>query len=326
MRIILRAVAFALVIAICDLGASTLTSAAQQWPQRLVRIIVPIGPGTATDLTARLYAERLAERWGQPVVVENRPGADGIIAINGFLGARDEHTLLFSFGGPVTVNQTTHEKLPYDPVRDLVPIAAASESFLTIMSSTSLGVNSIDELVRLARSQPGKLSWAATPGLPQILFAGFKKSAELDMVEVSYRDFTPALQDLGEGRISVVSTSLQNALVVARAGKAKLLVIAGGERAPLAPEVPTATEAGYPDLAGDSIQGFFGWRDMPDELRERIAADVRAIAADPAIAARLAPFAQVVRSGTPAEFTALLDKQRTKVAAIAKAIGMKPTK
>ena len=326
MRVIPRNIVTALVLAIFGLSVSALTSTAQSWPQRTVRLLVPIGPGSATDLTARLYAERLAEIWRRPVVVENRPGADGIVAVTGFIGARDEHTLLFSFGGPVTINPITHEKLSYDPVRDLVPIAAASESWLTIASTAALEVRSIDELVRLARSRPGKLSWAATPGLPQMLFLGFQKNAGFEMVEVSYRDFAPALQDLGEGRIHVLSTSLQNALAVVRAGKARLLIMMGDQRTPLAPEIPTAGEAGYSDLVADSVQGFFGWRDMPNELRERIAADVRTIAADSAFAMRLAPLGQGIRSSSPAEFTMMLDKQRAKIAAIAKTIGLKPTK
>ncbi len=322
----LRAASVALLIAIAGLTAPTLSRADPQWPQRTVRVIVPIGPGTATDLTARLYAERLAERWGQPVVVENRSGGDGIIAVTSFLGAHDGHTLLFSYGGPVTINPTTHEKLPYDPARDLVPISVATESWLTIMSTKSLNVGSMDELVQVARAQPGKISWAANSGLPELVFAGFQKNAGLEMVEVNYRDFGPALQDLGEGRIQVISTSLQNALAVWRAGKARLLVVIGRGRTPLAPEIPTAEEAGHPELALDSIQGFFGWRDIPDELRDRIAADVRAVAAEPAIAERLAPLGQTPRAGTPAEFAAMLDKQRAQVAAIGKAIRLDPIK
>lgn len=326
MYAIARRLCIALVPLLSALVAPDPSSAAQPWPQRTVRVIVPIGPGTATDLTARLYAERLAERWGQPVVVENRPGADAIVGITGFVGAHDEHTLLFSFGGPVTINPIIHEKLPYDPVRDLVPIAVGTEAWLTIMSATSLNVSSMDELVSVARSQPGKLSWAANSGLPQLVFAGFQKSAGLEMVEVGYRDIGPALQDLGQGRIHVISTSLQNALAVMRADKARLLVVIGRGRTPLAPDVPTAEEAGHPELAVDSIQGFFGWRDMPNDLRDRIAADVRAVAADPVISERLAPLGQTARSGTPAEFSAMLDRQRAQVAAIAKAIRLEPMK
>ena len=296
----------------------------QAWPQRSVRLILPLGPGSATDVTARLYAERLSERWGKPVVVENRPGPDALVAVSGFIGARDEHTLLFSFGGPVTINPVVHEKLPYDPERDLVPIVSASDSFIAVAATTALNIDSVAALVQRAKAEPGKLNWAATAGLPQFGFAGFAKGAGLDMVQVSYRDFAPALQDLREGRISVVATGLVPLLPLRQAGKARIVAVTNRTRSPAAPDIPTATEAGYPDLGVDGFQGFFGWRDMPDALRDRIAADVRAVAADPALAERLNAIGQAVRVGTTQDFVAMITAQRGKIARIAKAIGLKP--
>ena len=149
---------------------------AQSWPQRTVKLIVPLSPGTGTDVTARLYADRLSQRWGQPVVVENRPGADALVAVSAFVGARDEHTLLFSFGGPVTINPILMDKLPYDPERDLVPIVSASDSFLAVAVANYLDINSLDELAKRARAEPGKLTWAATAGLPRFAFAGFARA------------------------------------------------------------------------------------------------------------------------------------------------------
>ena len=316
-----------LALGMLAMGASRVapaqTAQAQPWPQTTVKLILPLGPGSATDVTARLYAERLALRWGQPVVVENRPGPDGLVAVAAFMAARDEHTLLFSIGGPVTINPASREKLAYDPDRDLVPIAPASDSFLAIAASASLGVTSIDALIARARAEPGKLSWAATPGLPQFIFAGFTKSAGLDMVQVSYRDFSPALQDVAEGRIQVVATGLLPLLPLAQAGKIKLLAVTNRERSPAAPELATAAEIGHGELTADGFQGFFGWRDMPNDLRERIAADIRAVAADPALVAKLSALGQAVRTGTPADFTAMIDQQRAKIAAIAQAIGLK---
>ena len=296
----------------------------QAWPQRTVRLILPLGPGSATDVTARLYAERLSERWGKPVVVENRPGPDALVAVSGFIGARDEHTLLFSFGGPVTINPVVHEKLPYDPERDLVPIVSASDSFIAVATTATLNIDSVAALVQRAKADPGKLNWAATAGLPQFGFAGFAKGAGLDMVQVSYRDFAPALQDLGEGRISVVATGLVPLLPLRQAGKARIVAVTNRTRSPAAPDIPTATEAGYPDLGVDGFQGFFGWRDIPDALRDRIAADVRAVAADPAMAERLNAIGQAVRVGTTQDFVAMITEQRGKIARIAKAIGVKP--
>jgi tripartite-type tricarboxylate transporter receptor subunit TctC len=290
-------------------------SSGSEWPQRTVRLILPLSAGSATDVTARMYAERLAQRWGKPVVVENRPGPDALLAVNSFVEARDNHTLLFSFGGPVTINPLIHARLSYDPQRDLVPIVSASDSFLTVGVTASLPVKSIDDLVKRARSEPGKLNWAATAGLPQFAFAGFQKSQRLDMVQVSYREFGPALQDVSEGRINVVCTGLLPMLPLAQAGKVRLLVITNRQRSPATPDIPTATEAGFPELAVDGFQGFFGWRDMPNDLRDRIAADVRAVAADPAMGERLISLGQAVRVGTTADFVAMIEEQRAKIAA-----------
>jgi tripartite-type tricarboxylate transporter receptor subunit TctC len=310
-----------LFLAIAAIPAHAQTSA-QAWPQRNVKLILPLGPGSATDVTARLFAERLAERWGRSVVVENRAGPDGLAAVMAFVGAHDEHTLLFSIGGPVTINPVAHAKLDYDPDHDLVPIAPASDSFLAVAVHPSLDVGSIDDLIKLAKAQPGKLSWAATPGLPQFIFAGFAQSAGLDMVQVSYRNFSPALQDLAENRIQVVATGLLPLLPFAKDGKVRLLVVTNRERSPAAPELATAREIGHPELSADGFQGFFGWRGMNDELRDRIAADVRAVGADPALAQKLAVLGQAVRTGTPAEFAAMIVEQRAKIAGIAQAIGL----
>jgi tripartite-type tricarboxylate transporter receptor subunit TctC len=295
---------------------------AQTWPQKPVRLIVPLGAGSATDVTARLFADRLGARWGQAVVVENRPGPDGLVAVMAFIAAHDGHTLLFSIGGPVTVNPAARATLDYDPDRDLVPIASASDSFLAIAVNPTLGVNSIDDLIKRARAAPGTLSWAATPGLPQFTFAGFAKGAGLDMVQVSYRDFSPALQDIQQGRIQVVATGLLPLLPLAKAGKVKLLVVTNRERSPAAPDLPTAREIGHPELAADGFQGFFGWRGIPEPLRERIAADVRAVGEDTALKEKLAVLGQAVRTGTPADFVAMIAEQRAKIAQIAQAIGL----
>jgi tripartite-type tricarboxylate transporter receptor subunit TctC len=313
-----------LVVVAAALAALPPPALAQGWPQRTVKLIVPLPPGTATDVTARLYGERLSARWGKSVVIENRPGPDAMVAVTSFVSGRDDHTLLFSFGGPVTINPVLHEKLPYDPQRDLVPIVSASDSFIAVAVTAALEIASMDDLVKRAKAEPGKLNWAATAGLPQFAFAGFQKSAGLDMTQVSYRDFTPAFQDVSEGRISVAATGLVTLLPLARAGKVRLLLVNNRTRSPAAPEIPTASEAGYPELAVDGFQGFFGWRDMPAELRQQIAADVRAAAADPALGARLSSIGQAVRAGTTDDFVAMIEEQRAKIATIARAIGLKP--
>jgi tripartite-type tricarboxylate transporter receptor subunit TctC len=315
---------FAFVISLAGaLVAWATSSQAEPWPQRTVRVIVPLPPGAATDLAARLFAEKLAARWRQPVVIENRQGADGIPAVSGFVNARDDHTLLCSFAGIITINPLTYEKLPYDPIRDLVPVASIAENFVGIAVSAMLKVKSLDGFVKAARAQPNQLSWAATPGIPLYALAALQNSTGVEMVQVSYRDFAPALQDVGEGRIHVIATGLSLMLPQIEAGKIRLLMLNSRQRSPQAPDVPTASETGHPELTFDSVVGFYGWREMRADLKERIAADVRAVAADQIIAARLASSGSALRVGTPAEFAAAIERQRTQIAAIART--MKPT-
>ncbi|HEY7297904.1 MAG TPA: tripartite tricarboxylate transporter substrate binding protein [Xanthobacteraceae bacterium] len=296
---------------------------AKAWPERTVRVIMPNPPGTTLDVIARLFAEKLAANWRQPVIVENLPGADGNLAAREFVGRHDNHVLLYSFPGLITINPLLYEKLPYDPVRDLVPIAFTSDNFIAIASSGSLKVDSVAGLVELARSRAAKLNWAATPGLPYFALAGLQRAAGVAMVQVPYRDFSQAVGDLGEGRIDAAAAGVTPFLSSTQAGKVRLLAFINRQRAPFAPSVPTIAEAGYPDLTFDAVTGFFGWRDMPPDLRERLAADVREVASDPAVRERLLRLGSVPRSGTPAEFVAAVQDQRDKIAAIARAIGTK---
>jgi tripartite-type tricarboxylate transporter receptor subunit TctC len=289
---------------------------AERWPQHGVRIILPLPAGSGTDLAARLFAERLAERWSQPVIVENVPGADGILGVARFVSAHDNHTLLFSFAGPITINPLIHDGLPYDASRDLVPIVSAIDNYFAIATSSSLGVDSIDGLVALARKEPGKLNWTATPGLPQYIFAALQKSADLEMTYVPYREVTLALQDLSESRVQALATGVSTLLPQVQSGKVRLLMVTSRRRSPLAEKVPTAAEAGHPELLFEGIVGFYGWRDMAPDLKERIAADIRAVAADSAMVARLRSVGVAVRAGSSAEFAAEIEDQRTKLAPI----------
>jgi tripartite-type tricarboxylate transporter receptor subunit TctC len=304
--------------AMCPVDAS------EAWPQRTVKVIIPGTAGSTIDTSARLFAEQLAARWGQPVIIENMPGADGIIAVNEFVRRGDNHTLIYSFAGLITINPALHKKLSYDPARDLVPIATTSDNFLAIAVTSKLQAASLRELVAHARSHPTKLNWAAPPGLPYFAFASLQKDAGVEMVYVPYRDFNAAALDLGEGRIDVMSTALTNMLPQLQAAKVRVLAVLNRVRSPAAPDVPTVAEAGFPELTFEGVTGFYGWRDMPAELRGRIAADVRAVADSPAIKERLEKIGIVARGSTPGEFAAAIEEQRAKVAAIAAAIGMKP--
>jgi len=297
---------------------------AEAWPQRTVHLIVPTGPGSSVDIGARLFARRLADRWKHPVIIENRPGAEGVIGVSAFVNMHDDHALLVSFAGPISILPVTQHKLPYDPVHDLVPISSSTDNFATVAAAASWKIGSLSELVSLARAQPGKLNYHAAPGAFPILFAGFAKGAGLDMIPVSYRESIMSTQDLVEGRIQIIMTALTNVLPQAQAGKVRLLAVTNKSRSPLAPETPTAIEAGYPDLTFEGFSGFFGSRDIPPARRDSVSADVRAVAADPAVSDRLAAVGLIAHGSTSAEFAAAIEEQRNKMASIMKLIGGKP--
>jgi tripartite-type tricarboxylate transporter receptor subunit TctC len=298
-------------------------TATPSWPQRTVRFILPLGPGAGSDITARLLADRLTARWGQPVVVENRPGGDAMVAINAFVTAHDDHTLLLAPTSTFTAHPFLHQKVSYDP-RDLVPIARITNTLVTVAAPASLGVGSLAELVALARARPGKLNRASITGALDLIVDGFLKGADLTMARVPYRDPVQAVNDLAEGRIQMYTAALAIVQPQMQAGRVKVLAMTNRDRAPAAPDVPTVAEAGYPALGFDGLVGLFGPRDMAEGLRERIAADVRAIAADPAVAAVLTATGQVVNPGTPAELDAAVEEQRGKLGAIARALDIRP--
>jgi tripartite-type tricarboxylate transporter receptor subunit TctC len=309
------------------LTVTTLSTAAhsQTWPQRPVRFIVGLGPGSAQDIAARLFGDHLSKRWGQPVVIENKPGADGINAINAFVGAHDIHTLLFAASGTFTAHPTQYAKLPYDPA-DLVPLARVSSTIIAVAVPTALNVNTLDELVALARKEPGKLNLAPTPGTTEITFDNFMKTAGITMTKIPYGDITKALTDLSENRVQVIVSGIAVVKSQVEAGKVKLLAVTSHKRASSAPDLPTAVEAGYPSLALDGLIGLFGPKNLPPGTAERIAADVQAVAADPAIGPRLAATGQQLDPGGTAEFAAAVEAQRRSIAATAQALGIQPVR
>jgi tripartite-type tricarboxylate transporter receptor subunit TctC len=311
-------------IATSTIAAPTLLgspASAGQWPQRPVRLIVPIGAGSSVDITARIYAGRLAACWHQPVIVENRPGADGLLGTGAFAAARDDHTLLFSFAAPISVLPYIHAKLPYDPGRDLVPISSAVDTFGAITAHASLEIGSLKQMVALARARPGAFNYFAQGAFPY-LFAGFAKSQNLELVQVSYREFNLGIQDHVQGRIHFVASTMTTALPIVQAGKAKLLAVTNSKRSPMVPDVATAAEQGYPELAFEGLMGFFGPGGMSVELTDRISRDVRAVAAEPAIADRCAALCEVAHGSTPAEFAARIETQRAQFAAIVQENGI----
>jgi tripartite-type tricarboxylate transporter receptor subunit TctC len=298
-------------------------AAADAWPSRPVHFIITLGPGSGVDIGARLFADKLSARWGQPVVVENRPGGDGMVAITSFLGAKDDHTLLVSPVSSFTAHPYFHDKLPYDP-RDLIPVARISKTVVAVSVPTSLNINSLKELDALARAKPGQLNWTTATGFTDFVFAGFLQTVGLKMAKVPYKNPAGAAADLAAGVIQVYMPAYAIVRPQVEAGAVKVLAVTNRERAPAIPDVPTANEAGYPSLEFDGLVGLFGAPDIVDDVRAKIADDVRAAASDPEIVKRMTATGQIVSPGNAAEFAASIAQQRDQVAAVAKLFGNKP--
>jgi tripartite-type tricarboxylate transporter receptor subunit TctC len=299
------------------------SAAAEPWPNRPVRFIVTLGPGSGVDIGARLFADKLSARWSQSVVVENRPGGDGILAITSFLGAHDDHVLLVSPVSSFTAHPYFHDNLPYDP-KDLIPIARISKTVIVVSVPTSLNVNSLKDLEALARAKPGQLNWTTATGFTDFVFAGFLHTVGLSMAKVPYKNPVAAVNDLAEGRIQAYMPAYAIVRPQVLAGKVKLLAVTNHERAQAIPDIPTAVEAGYPSLDFDGLVGLFGPPEMAADVRAKIAGDIKAVASDPDIVQKLTATGQIVSPGDGAEFAASIAQQRAQVAAVAKLFGNKP--
>jgi tripartite-type tricarboxylate transporter receptor subunit TctC len=300
---------------------SLVAAQADSWPQRNVTFILPLGAGSGVDVTSRLIADKLSAKWGKPVVIENRPGGDAMVAITAFLSATDGHTLFMAPTSTFTAHPLLHVKLPYDP-SDLVPIARATNTLIAIGVPASLGVNSLAEFVKLAKDKPGLLNYAGTTGAVDFVVSGFLNEAGIDVPKVPYKDGVQALNDLAEGRIQIYAAAYAIMRPQVEAGKVKVLALMNKERAASLPNIPTANESGFPSLTLDGLVGLFGQKQMSAELRDRISADLVEVTKDPALSERVAATGQVVRPGNAAEFAAEIEDQRNRIAQAARAAGL----
>ncbi len=301
-------------------AANVPSASAEDWPTRPVKFILPLGPGSGVDIEARMFADRLSQRWGQPVIIDNRPGGDGIVAINTFVAAHDDHILLFSPTSSFTAHPYLHDHLPYK-LSDLVPIARVSNTFVAVSVPTSLNVDSLAKFVALARAQPGQLNWAGLTGALDFLLAGWLQQENLNVAKIAYKNPVDAANDLAEGRVqfyesafAIVRPQLQN-------GKIKVIAVTNTVRAPNLPDLPTVAEAGYPAMTVDGLVGVFGPTGMSGASRDKITADIKAVA-DDTIKERLAATGQLLNVGGAEEFAKSIDEQRNQVAQFAKKLGI----
>lgn len=311
------------------IGVAVLTmfpmlATAQSWPQRTVKFIVPLGPSSGADITARLLGDRLQARWGQPVVIENRAGGDGLVGITAFLSANDDHTLMFGPSAAYTAHPYMRSSIPYN-ADDILPIVRTTVTVVSIAVPSSLGVNSLREFVDLARKQPGNMNWSAVTGLNDFQLMAFVKEAQIDVVRVPYRDVVQAVNDLGENRIQIYSAAYATVRPLVESGKLKVVALTNTTRfESIAPGVPAAKEAGFPALEFDGLVGIFGTRLVPPAARERIEKDALESLEDPGIAAKVIASGTGLKPGTTAEFVASIEIQKAVAAQTAKFLGLKP--
>jgi tripartite-type tricarboxylate transporter receptor subunit TctC len=313
-------------LAVAILGSIVATSVQAQpqtWPQRPVRWIIPFGPGAGADIGARLIQERLQNKWGQPVVIENRPGGDSMIAIQAVLSANDDHTFLWGPSGNFTVHPYLYNKLPYDP-DELIPVARFSSTILALGVPAASNLKTVADLATQARAQDGKFNSAAVPGITELAFDYFAHNAKFTTQRVPYKDIVQAANDLAESRIQIYSASYAILRPQHEGGRVAILAQFGNKRAPSLPTIPTGIEAGFPELEMDGNIGLFATKAVPPTLIERIGADIVSASRDKAVEDRLNATAQQPSFGGAKEFAESIARQRATIAMIAKTLKIQP--
>lgn len=297
---------------------------AQAYPTRPVRIIVPVPPGGALDILARLMGQWLSERLGQPFVIENRPGAGTNIGVEAVVRAPADGYTLLLIPGSVTVNATLYEKLNFNFIRDIVPIAMISSLPLVMEVNSSVPASTVAEFIAYAKSNPGKVSMASSGnGTPQHV-AGelFKMMTGVDMLHVPYRGGAPALTDLIGGQVHVMFSPLPESIETIRAGKVRALAVTTAARSEALPEVPTVA-ASVPGFEASTWQGIGAPKNTSAEIVDRLNKEINAALADPKIKAHLAVLGSVPMPMSPANFEKFIVAETEKWAKVIRAANIK---
>jgi tripartite-type tricarboxylate transporter receptor subunit TctC len=301
-RFLRRRALLALAAATACTGA--LAQAPEWSPSRPVRIIVPI-VGSTNDVLARLIAPKLQEAIGQPVVVENKPGAGGNIGADLVAKAQpDGHTLLVGYNGPLAINVTLFDKMPYDPLKDLQPLTLAVKAPQYLVVNPSSGINSVKDLVARAKEQPGKLSYAsiAVGSASHLTMEMLKSAAGIDITHIPYRGSGPAVTDLLGNQVQVGFFVPGNVQQFAKEGKLRLIASSGARRFPSTPDVPTLAESGYKDFEATSWIGFLTTANTPRPIVDRYNRELVKIIRSPEITQRLHEMEFEVVASTPEQF------------------------
>jgi tripartite-type tricarboxylate transporter receptor subunit TctC len=289
------------------------------YPSRPVTMVVPFPPGGGTDTGARIVAQRLSQKWGQTVVVENKGGAAGQIGAEAVAKARpDGYTILMGNIGTQSINPSLYKKLPYDPDKAFAPISLVAELPLAMMVNPSLPARSAKEFIALAKSQPGRLSYSSSGagGAPHLATEMFKEATGTFILHVPYRGGGPAVADLLAGHVDLSFMTVLEASGHIKAGRLRALAVTSDKRVSALPDVPTLAEGTVSGFNSISWIGLLAPAGTPKEIVEKIAADVREVIAIEEVRNRLVDLGAVPRAMTPAQFTQLIETDRKRYAQI----------
>ncbi|MGO4393388.1 tripartite tricarboxylate transporter substrate binding protein [Variovorax sp. M-6] len=296
---------------------------AARWPTKPVRLIVAYPPGGATDTQARVVGQKLSERWGQPVIVENRPGGNTVIATDAVAKAPpDGHTLLLT-AMPFALNPFLLDKLPYDSARDLAPVTVLTTIPNVLVAHPDLGAKNVSALVRKAKAAPGSISFASTGLATSTHLSGelFASMAGIELVHVPYKGSAPAHQDLLAGRVPIMFDN--GVLQHIKAGKVVALGVTSAKRVPWLPDVPTIAEQGLPGYEAVAWYGIFATGGTPQDTVDRIAADITWAVRSPELAPKLEAIGASAGGGTPDQFRRYLADETQRWGKLIKERGIK---
>ena len=310
-------------------GAALLLPAIAQgqgYPNKPIRLVVPFPPGGSLDVVARAVGAKLSEAWGQPVVIDNRPGAGGNIGAD--LVAKsppDGYTILEGALSTHAVNVTLYGKLPYDPIKDFAPISLVAITPNVLVLNPAAPFNTVPELIAYAKANPGKLSFGSGSNGSAGHLAGelFKTDAHIDMVHIPYKGGAPALQALLAGDTQLMFDNLANSMQQVKAGKLKAIAVTTAKRSPLVPDLPTLSETGVPGFDIYTWWGFMAPAGTPKEIIAKWNTEVTRILNTPEMKAFFAQQGAEPAPTTPEQFEALIKSEITKYAKIIKESGAK---
>jgi tripartite-type tricarboxylate transporter receptor subunit TctC len=309
------------------LGALAANVQAQSWPTRPVKLVVSFPPGTTPDTVARVVAPRLQEALGQPVVVENRPGAGGNVAAEAVAKSpADGYTLLVSTNAAVATNKVLYENLPYDPERDLAPISLLATASQALVTHTSVPVKTFKEFLDYAQRNPGKLSYGTTGSgsASHLTMELLKADAKVNLVHVPYKGFPQAVTDMLAGNVHTMFAIIPGVLPHIKAGKITPLAVTALRRSELLPDVPAVLELGYPQLESLAWIGLLAPAKTPVEIIERLAAESRKALEAPEARKVLTSAGFDVAATTPTQFRAWQQSEIAKWGKVIRATGAKP--